>query len=196
MAIIYHFANPDIVNLIWLFAFIILTVAGYNLKRRNEGIKNTNLFLISGIIGTAWFIIIFLIPAYMFTTPPTPTEIQFTYLYSLVWHSLVPSLILIVILGIINIILGLGNKENYGLWLLLSGILFIVFTLLDLIPTISPLSDIILGIIISMGMVLSSCFYLYFSLKLKNTYLIVFSVLFLISIISIAIGLNLYIPIF
>ncbi len=196
MAIIYHFANLDIINFILLFAFIIFTIAGYNFKKRNEEFKNTNLFLISGIIGTIWFIISFLVPAYMFTTPPTPAELQFAYLYSLVWHSLVPSFILIGIFGVINIILGLRNKKNYGLWLLLSGILFIVCTLLDLIPTISPLFDILLEVVISIGMVLSSCFYLYFSLKLKSTYLLVFSILFLFSVISIAIRLNLYIQIY
>jgi hypothetical protein len=87
--------------------------------------NNSKLLLISGIIGTIWFIISFLIPAYMFTTPPTPAEIQYTYIYSLVWHNLVPSIILIGIFGVISIILGLKNLENYGLWILFSGIFFI-----------------------------------------------------------------------
>ncbi len=173
MAIIYHFANPNIINIIHLSAFMILTIAGYNLKKRNEVIKKPNLFLISGIIGTIWFIISFLIPAYMFTAPPTPAEIQFAYNYSLVWHNIVPSLILVGIFGIISIILGLKNRENDGLWLLLSGILFITSMFLDLFSF--P------GIIIFIGMMISSCFYLYFSIKLKNPYLIAFSILSMIS---------------
>jgi hypothetical protein len=161
------------INIIQLSAFIILIIAGFNIKKRNEAINKPSLFLISGIIGTIWFVVSFLIPAYMFTAPPTPAELQYTYIYSLVWHSLVPSIILIGIFGIISIILGLKNRENEGLWLMLSGILFITFMLLDLFS--------LLWIIIFMGMLISSCFYLYFSIRLKNPYLIIFSILSMIS---------------
>ncbi|MFX0023876.1 MAG: hypothetical protein ACFE9S_16235 [Candidatus Hermodarchaeota archaeon] len=188
MAIIYHFANPDIINIIHLSAFIILIIAGFNIKKKNEAIEKPNLFLISGIIGTIWFVISFLIPAYMFTAPPTPAEIQYTYIYSLIWHNLVPSIILVVIFGIISIILGLKNLEYYGLWIVLSGIFFITSMLLDLFS--------ILAIIIFIGLMISSCFYLYFCIRLKNPYLIIFSVLSMISLTLPAIGVMLYIPIF
>ncbi len=190
MAIIYHFSNPSILNMVHLVAFIILTIAGFNIKKRNEVIKKPSLFLISGIIGIIWFVISFLIPAYMFTSPPTPAEIQYTYLYSLVWHNLTPSIILTVIFGIISIILGLKNRENEGVWLMLSGILFITFMLLDLFS--------LLWIIIFIGMLISLCFYLYFSIRFKNPYLIIFSILSMISLTlsNTPIAIFLHIPIF
>ncbi|MFX1241275.1 MAG: hypothetical protein ACFFA7_08520 [Promethearchaeota archaeon] len=188
MVIIYHFANPNISNIILLVAFIVLIIAGYNFKKKMDQFNNSKLFLICGIIGTIWFIISFLIPAYMFTTPPTPAEIQYTYIYSLIWHNLVPSIILIGIFGIISIILGLKNLENHGLWIVLSGTFFITSMLLDLFS--------ILAIIIFIGMMIASCFYLYFSIRLKNPYLIAFSVLSMISLTLPAIGVILYIPIY
>lgn len=188
MVIIYHFENPNIINIILLGAFIVLIIAGYNFKKKMDQFNNSKLLLISGIIGTIWFIISFLIPAYMFTTPPTPAEIQYTYIYSLVWHNLVPSIILIGIFGIISIILGLKNLENYGLWIVLSGIFFITSMLLDLFS--------ILSIIIFIGMMIASCSYLYFSIRLKNPYLIAFSVLSMVSLTLPAIGVILYIPIY
>ncbi|MFW9968652.1 MAG: hypothetical protein ACFFDF_00530 [Candidatus Odinarchaeota archaeon] len=196
MVIIYHFANPDIVNIIRLIAFILLVYAGYNLRKKNEDIKSPNLFLVSGFVGIVWYIVFFFIPAYMFTTLPTPAEIQFTNIYSFVLHSLVPTLILIAILGIIIIIIGVKNKENYGLWLLVSGILFITYISLDLVPAISDLIDLILSITIFIGIVLSSGAFLYFSIKFKSYYLIIFNVLFLLSLVFPAIGVNLYIPIY
>jgi hypothetical protein len=196
MAIVYHFANPDILNIIRLVAFIFLTYAGFNIKKRNEDFKSPILFLIGGFIGVIWYIAFFLIPAFMFTTPPTAAEIQFGDTYIFVLHYLVPSLILMGIIGFINIILGLKNKANYGLWLLISGILFIISILLDLFPSISNLIDLILSIIVFIGFALSSSFYLYFSIKFKNRYLITFSVLFIFSVIFSAFGLNLFIPIY
>lgn len=196
MVIIYHFANPDIVNIIRLIAFIFLLYAGYYLRKKSKDFKSPILFLVSGIVGIVWYIVFIFIPAYMFTTPPTPAEIQFTNIYSFVLHSLVPTLILIAILGINIIIIGVKNKENYGLWLLISGILFIIFFPLDLVPAISDLIDLILSITVSIGMVLSSGFFLYFSIKFKYHYLIIFNVLFILSIVLPAIGVNLYIPIY
>jgi len=192
MTIVYHFANPDMITFIHLTAFIILTVAGYQLKKRNQVFEIPFLFFISGIIGMIWFIVSFLIPAYMFTTPPTDAELQFTNLYSFFWHNLVPSLILIVIFGITNIILGLKNRENYGIWILVSGIFYITFMFLDILLN----SNLIFEIIIFIGMLMSSLFFLYFSIRFKNSYLIIFSVIFLFSLILPAIGLNLYIPIY
>ncbi|MFW9949253.1 MAG: hypothetical protein ACFFKA_03890, partial [Candidatus Thorarchaeota archaeon] len=126
MVIVYHFANPDIEKIILLGAFIILIIGGIQLKIKRDYIKFSILFILSGLITTLWYTIFFFIPAFMFTTPPTPTEIQFADNYIFIWHNLVPNIILISSFGIINIIIGQFNRNTYGLYLMTSGIVFCI----------------------------------------------------------------------
>lgn len=187
MAIIYHFANPDIVNIILLIGYIILVIAGIHLKIQKKEVKKPTFFTLSGFLAALWYFVFFFIPAFMFTSPPTIEEIQFTDMYLLVWHELIPGLILIISLGVINIIIGLNNREDYGSYLLISGIIFIISILLDFI---------VLPIITSIFMTISLLFFLYYSLRIKSIYLAVFCVTFIFSLVFPLIMPDHYIHIF
>jgi hypothetical protein len=179
MTITYHFANPDIVNFFLLAAFIILFFAGIHLRKKEEYIKKSKFFIVSGLLASVWYIIFFFIPAFMFTAPPTAAEIQFTDNYMLVWQNLVPGLILILCLGVVNIIIGLNNKEEFGFYLVISGIIFISSILFGFIDFFVP--SIIISTITTIIMAISILFFLYFSIKTKSIYLTIFCVIFLFS---------------
>ena len=186
MTIIYHIANPNIVNFFLIIGYIILIFAGIQLRKKEGYINKSSFFILSGFLAAFWYIIFFFIPAFMFTSPPTAEEIQFTEMYVLIWHEIVPGLILIVSLGVINIIIGLNNKENYGIFLIISGIIFIISVFLGFInPTIF---SIVFGI--------SILFFLYFSININNIYLSLFCVVIIFSLVFPLIMPDHYIHIF
>ncbi|MFW9900733.1 MAG: hypothetical protein ACFFDY_05530 [Candidatus Thorarchaeota archaeon] len=175
MVIIYHFANPDIINFFLIVAYLILILAGVQLRKQDDNIKKSSFFILSGFLATFWYIIFIFIPAFMFTTPPTVDEIQFGEIYIFIWHKLVPGLILIICLGIINIFIGLNNKMNYGYYLTLSGVISIISILTNLFD------GLVFSTSASILMAISMFFYLYFSIKIRVAYLIVFCGIFLFS---------------
>lgn len=175
MTFIYHFANPDIVKIILLIDFIVLIFGGLHLRIKRGDIKWSSLFILGGLLSATWYIIFFFIPAIMFTTPPTPLELQFINDYIFIWHKLVPGLVLLISLGVDNIVIGLMNKENYGVFLIISGVLLsisIVLTFFD---------SMILSLITSIIMGISLIFFLYFSIKIKVPFLVIFCIIYLFS---------------
>ncbi len=175
MTIVYHFANPDIINFFLIGAYLLLILAGIHLRRKNDNIKKSSFFILGGFLAALWYIIFIFIPAFMFTTPPTAEEIQFTDTYLLIWHDLVPAIILIISLGIINIYIGINNKMNYGFYLIMSGVIALISILVNLF------NGIVVSTIASIIMAISMVFYLYFSIKNKLVYLIVFCAIILFS---------------
>ncbi|MFW9781653.1 MAG: hypothetical protein ACFFFB_05140 [Candidatus Heimdallarchaeota archaeon] len=192
MVIIYHLANPDIVNIILIVDFTILIFAGFLLRKKIESVKKSWLFILSGFLAAVWYFIFFFIPAIMFTSLPSAEEIQFLEIYSLIWHKLVPGIILIVSLGVSNIIIGLYNKKNYGNYLIVSGGLSIISILLnsfDFFP-------LVINTIASIIMAISVVVYLYFAIKIKAIYLCIFCIIFIFSIVFPLIMPDHYIKIF
>jgi len=177
MAIVYHFANPDIITMILLGASIFLLIGGIRLKMKRKDIKLSVLFIFSGLITTLWYIIFFFIPAFMFTTVPTAAEVQFGNDYLFVWHKLVPGIILIYSLSINNFIVGMINRKSYGIYLILSGIISFVSILLNIIYPSLP------SFVISIIMGISLLLFLYFSIRVKTTFLILFCAVYLFSIV-------------
>ena len=59
MAIIYHFANPDIVNIILLIDYVILLIAGIHLKIQKKEVKKPTFFILSGFLAALWYFIFF-----------------------------------------------------------------------------------------------------------------------------------------
>ncbi len=178
-----------VVSFLLVSGYLFIVIAGALNLRREEKLNSSKFFIIIGAVETVYELIKWrLWPlVYMFMG----TTIQsMRIVYAIQW--IIPNIISIITFGILIIILGKRNKENFGKSLLLSGIFWIVFAVILLIRNILfwgffPLNITIIttfqiiGVIVIAFMVVSRIFLLLYASKINEKYLLVSSIILLIA---------------
>lgn len=189
---LFQLSLPEIMNLLYVIVMF-LTVLGYifiviggafNLKRE-EKLNSSIFFIVIGVVEILyeyikWGLqpIILMIMGYSILS----------YRISYAIANIIPYIISIITFGILIIIIGKRNKENYGKNLLFSGIFWIVYATTWLIIntfglfTVAPIVGftlMIISIIILAFMVGSRIFLLLYSTKIKEKNLLSASIILL-----------------
>ncbi len=176
MTISFHFREPFIPDIIALISFILLLVASMLIKKDNK-LKRVNLLIIGSVIAILWFCIDFFIPGILLPIVPTPEDLEFTHVYGAILAGLIPDLVLILSLGILPLVVFFMNRSsNSVLMLALGGILQIIAVLIGIHqydPLLSAFS-------LSFTAISMACF-AYFGYRIKNIYIILFTISFFIA---------------
>lgn len=186
------FQLPVIMNLLYItimfltvLGYIFIVIAGaFNLKR--EGKLNSSIFFI--IIGAVEILYEFLKGRLQLIIPMIMGYSTLSYRISYAIVNIIPYIISIITFGILIIIIGKRNKENYGKNLLFSGIFWIVYATTWLIINIYGLFPVapivgftfmIISIIILAFIVGSRIFLLLYSIKIREKNLLSASIILL-----------------
>lgn len=177
-----------VISFFLVSGYLFIVIAGALNLRREEKLNGSKFFIIIGAVETVYELIKWRSSSlvYMFMESVQGMRIA----YAILW--IIPSIISIITFGILIIILGKRNKENFGKNILLSGIFWIVFAVIQLIRNILfggffPLNITIIntfyimGVIIIAFMVVSRIFLLLYASKINEKYLLVSSIILLIA---------------
>jgi len=178
-----------VISFLLVSGYLFIVIAGALNLRREEKLNGSKFFIIIGAVETVYELIKWrLWPlVYMFMGS---TIQSMRLVHAIMW--IIPNIISIITFGILVIILGKKNKENFGKNLLLSGTFWIVFAGFLLIRSILfggffPLNITIIttfyimGVIIIAFMVVSRIFLLLYASKINEKYLLASSIILLIA---------------
>jgi len=172
-----------------ILGYLFIAIAGaFNLKRE-EKLNGSKFFIIIGAVEIIYEILKFRLYFLILTIMGyTILSMNMTYV---IWN-IIPFIISITTFGIFIIILGKKNKENFGKKLLLSGIFWIVYSVIILIknmillpfplfpiPPIVVITFEIVAVILITFMVLSRIFLLLYASKISERYLLISSIILL-----------------
>lgn len=187
----------DVINILRVTPVILLVASSIGLiivgvsQIRNEDKFNTSLILIiDGIIIILYFVINERLSMVLLGVS------GYTILYLMIQYTLyylIPNIIVLITLGISFLILGIKNKQNFGKFLIYSGIFWIIFCSIAIVansiyllsylpgPFGIPLllTVLILPIIASIFAIIAGVFFIIYASKLDMKILLVSSILLL-----------------
>jgi len=169
MTVSFYFQNPSFSDILSLSAFI-LYLMGVILLRKKEDVKFSMLLVIGSIITISWYIANFFIPRAILLANPNVQEVQFVKSYAYIIDELIPHLVLIFSIGILPIIVGINNRDNFGTLLALGGVIFIASLI-----TVPGLNNLTIAIISLIILRISMTFFAFYGYKLKQALFIIFS---------------------
>ncbi|MFX1588290.1 MAG: hypothetical protein ACFFC1_09055 [Promethearchaeota archaeon] len=177
-----------IISFLLVSGYLFIVIAGALNLRREEKLNGSKFFIIIGAVETVYELIKWRSwpLVYMFTESIQGMRIA----YAIQW--IIPMIISIITFGILIIILGKRNKENFGKSLMLSGIFWIVFAVILLIRNVLfggffllnitiITTFVIIGAIVIAFMVVSRIFLLLYASKINEKYLLASSIILLIA---------------
>lgn len=178
-----------VVSFLLVSGYLFIVIAGALNLRREEKLNSSKFFIIIGAVETVYELIKWRLWPLVYRFMGTTIQ-SMRIVYAIQW--IIPNIISIITFGILIIILGKRNKENFGKSLLLSGIFWIVFAGILLIRNILfggffPLNItiittfVIIGAIVIAFMVVSRIFLLLYASKINEKYLLVSSIILLIA---------------
>ncbi|MFX1353289.1 MAG: hypothetical protein ACFFGP_04945 [Promethearchaeota archaeon] len=174
-----------------ILGYLFIAIAGaFNLKRE-EKLNGSIFLIIIGAVEILYEILKFRLYNMILTVMGYTLEsMSITYT---IWN-IIPYIISIFTFGILIIILGKKNKENFGKTLLLSGIFWIVYSVMILIknivifpfsllpiPPIVVITFQIVAVVFITFMVLSRIFLMLYGSKISERYLFGSSIILLIA---------------
>ncbi|MHA2431336.1 MAG: hypothetical protein ACXACC_09965, partial [Promethearchaeota archaeon] len=166
-----------------------IVIAGALNLRREEKLNGSKFFIIIGAVETVYELIKWrLWPLVYMFMGSTIQSMRIVYAIT----AIIPIIISIITFGILIIILGRRNKQNFGKNLLLSGIFWTIFAVIQLVRNILfggffPLNITIIttfqivGVIVIAFMVVSRIFLLLYASKINEKYLLASSIILLIA---------------
>jgi hypothetical protein len=171
-----------------------LIIVGSSRIRKNDTINNSVVFTIVGFI-VALLLVINERTFSLIAGLVGPTFYDFLYpIFHLVLFEMIPNLVLLSTFGILLLFLGMKNKQNFGKFLMFSGIFWIVFGGFSLaVNSITLLQDlhypvpftytsyISLISIASAFTIISSVFFLIYAIKIKVKLLLFSSIVLLVA---------------
>jgi len=176
MTVSFHFREPFIPDIIALISFILFLVSGIFMKK-NDKIKRVNLLIIGSATAILWYCIDFFIPGIFLPMVPTPEDLEFTYMYGVIFAGLIPDLVLILSLGILPLVVFFMNRSsNSILMLALGGIIQIISIVLG-IDRYNPLLS---AFSLTLTAISMACF-AYYGYQIKNFLFILFALSFFIA---------------
>jgi hypothetical protein len=187
----------DFISIIYqVIGAIGLIIVGTSRVRKNGTINNSGVFSIGGLIVAIYFVVngrIFSLLGGLggleFYEDLAPT------FYALLFQ-MIPNLVSLTIFGVLFLFLGVKNKQNYGRFLMFSGIFWIVFGIISILqhsmillthmhiyifPYEVYVSIIHVWTIGSVLTVISSVFFLIYAIKIKVKILLASSIMLLIA---------------
>ncbi|MHA2127640.1 MAG: hypothetical protein ACXABO_21490 [Promethearchaeota archaeon] len=176
MTVRFHFRVPFIPSIILLISLITYLIAIISLKK-DEKLKTANLLIIGVAIAILWYIIDFFIPGILLPLVPTAADLEFTRIYGTILAGLLPDIVLILSLGVMPLVVFFMNRSsNSILYLALGAIIQIISILIGI-----DQYDLLISVISLIITVISMAFFAYYAYKIKNFFLILFSLSFLIA---------------
>jgi hypothetical protein len=176
MAVTFHFREPFPPDIITLFSFILLLVGGVVLKKQNK-LKDPYLLIIGSTIALVWYISDLFIPGIILPAVPSPEDLEFTRIYGMIFNGLLRDLALISGLGILPLLLFYRNRSSGSiLFLALGAILAIISILLTFDPY-----QLLIATFSLTATAFSMAFFAYYGYKLKNYFILLFSLSFIIA---------------
>jgi len=174
-----------------ILGYLFIAIAGaFNLKRE-EKLNGSIFLIIIGAIEIIYEILKFRLYNMILTIMGFSIEsMSLTYT---IWN-IIPYIISIITFGVLIIILAKRNKEHFGKTLLLSGIFWIIYSVMILIknivffpfslfpiPPIVVITFQIVAVVLITFMVLSRIFLMLYGSKISERYLFVSSIILLIA---------------
>ncbi|MFX0025643.1 MAG: hypothetical protein ACFE8M_04450 [Candidatus Hermodarchaeota archaeon] len=177
-----------VISFLLVSGYLFIVIAGALNLRREEKLNGSKFFIIIGAVETVYELIKWRSSSLVYMYMESIQGMRIAY--AIQW--IIPNIISIITFGILIIILGKRNKENFGKSLLLSGIFWIVFAVILLIRNILfggffPLNItiittfVIIGAIVIAFMVVSRIFLLLYASKINEKYLLASSIILLIA---------------
>jgi len=176
-----------IIPLFLFSGYILLVIGGTMDLKRTEKVERSMLFIIIGAVG----IISEVIMVRIYYLVDEIFNVGFEEYYTII--IIIPSIISIITFGLLIIVLGKLNIENFGKYLLISGILWTIYAVILLIinlgsifPFPGPPPSIILainilGLIILAFMIGARILFVIYTSKIDNVVFLVSSIALLIS---------------
>ena len=176
MTVSFHFREPFIPDIIALISFVIFLLGSIFLKK-NDKIKSVNLLIIGSTIAILWYCIDFFIPGIYVPMVPTPEDIEFTYMYGVIFAGLIPDLVLIVSLGILPLVVYFMNRSSNSIVMLALGGIMQIISIFIGIDRYNPLLS---AFSLTLTAISMACF-AYYGYQIKNFLLILFALSFFIA---------------
>ena len=178
-----------VISFLLVSGYLFIVIAGALNLRREEKLNGSKFFIIIGAVETVYELIKWRSSSLVYRFMEYTIQ-SMRIVHAIMW--IIPMIISIITFGILIIILGKRNKENFGKSLLLSGIFWIVFAVILLIRNILfwglfPLNItiittfVIIGAIVIAFMVVSRIFLLLYASKINEKYLLASSIILLIA---------------
>ena len=176
-----------IIPLFLFSGYILLVIGGTMDLKRTEKVERSMLFIIIGAVG----IISEVIMVRIYYLVDEIFNVGFEEYYTIM--IIIPSIISIITFGVLIIILGKLNIENFGKYLLISGILWTIYAVILLIINLGSLFPFpgpppsiylaisILGLIILAFMIGARILFVIYTAKIDNVVFLVSSIALLIS---------------
>ena len=145
--------------------------------KKDDKLKRENLLIIGSAFAILWYIIDFFIPGILLPAVPTPGDLEFTRIYGTIFKGLIPDLVLILSLGLMPLVLFFMNRSSNSIvYLALGAIIQIISILLSSDPY-----DLLLSAFSLTATAISMANFAYYGYKIKNFFLILFSLSFFIA---------------
>lgn len=109
----------------FISAYIFLVIEGFSLEKAERKFNGFRELKIIAIIILIWFSIKIFVP-FIETTNPTIFESSFVAIYTTTMYLFIHSGIFQLLLGILFVIFGHKNRENYGFLILIGGIIYLI----------------------------------------------------------------------
>ena len=185
-----------IIILLQVLGAIGLIIVGSSRIRKNGTIKNSVVFTIGGFILAIFLVLNERIYFLMVRLGGSEFLEDLGPIFYQLLIQMLPSVVSLTTFGALFLLLGIKNKQNYGKFLMLSGIFWIIFGTISILlninyilgyirmPHISGLSGFYLEyvrVIIPVFTVISSVFFLIYAIKIKVKTLLYSSIILLVA---------------
>ena len=176
LTVSFHFRDPFIPNIIILISLILLQFGNIIIKK-NHKLKGASLLIIGSSIAILWYIIDFFIPGILLPMVPTPEDLEFTRIYGFFFAGLIQDVVLILSLGILPLAVFFLNRSSNSIYSLALGAFIIIIS----IVLGYDLFNLLLLTIFLTTAAISMAFFAYYGYKIKNLFLILFALSFIIA---------------